>query len=240
MLWELTLPVFFGAFLALVTVLALMGKLHKLKRGPRAFVAWLNGGSACRARPYKKYKKHHVYNQRHHRQWRRPRVFPTTAAPAATTAAPASSMAPTAAAPATMAPTTMAPATMAPTSMAPVTAMPTVAPSTVAPATHSPSMTPTSTPIHSSSGLLHSKMTQVVESVKSRAPEIKAQIESRAPKIKASIKSRAPQLRAKIASRMPTKWSQKFAEVSTNMPDTLAPSSCAPHTWGTMGRSSAD
>lgn len=43
-LWDLSAPIFFGTFLALVAVIVLMGKAHKLLRGPKALLAWIDHG----------------------------------------------------------------------------------------------------------------------------------------------------------------------------------------------------
>lgn len=40
MFWELTTPIFMGTFMAMSLMLILMGKIHKLFRGPRMFFAW--------------------------------------------------------------------------------------------------------------------------------------------------------------------------------------------------------
>lgn len=73
-LWELTAPVFLGAFLALVCVLMLMGKTAKLLRGPRSLARWINGGS-CGPKTNKPYR----------RQWKRMRKWKAPETPRATT-----------------------------------------------------------------------------------------------------------------------------------------------------------
>ena len=72
-LWDLASPIFLGAFLALVSVIMLMGKTHKLLRGPKALLAWINGGRrACGRRRHAK-KKHRApaaRKQAMRRQWK--------------------------------------------------------------------------------------------------------------------------------------------------------------------------
>jgi hypothetical protein len=51
-LWELTPPIFLGAFLAVVALMLLTGTHGQLARGPRRLSAWLFGcpvhGGPCR------------------------------------------------------------------------------------------------------------------------------------------------------------------------------------------------
>lgn len=44
MIWELATPVFVGVLLALLAVIFLMGKAHKLTRGPKMLVRRLRAG----------------------------------------------------------------------------------------------------------------------------------------------------------------------------------------------------
>ena len=57
-LWELSAPVFVGTFLALVAVLMMMGKTHKLLRGPMALASWIAGGGERKHRCKKSYPKY--------------------------------------------------------------------------------------------------------------------------------------------------------------------------------------
>ena len=47
MLWPLVSPIFLGTFLALVAIIVLMGKAHKLTRGPRRAFGRMMYGSGC-------------------------------------------------------------------------------------------------------------------------------------------------------------------------------------------------
>lgn len=47
MLWPLVSPIFLGTFLALVAVILLMGKAHKLTRGPRRAFNRMMYGCGC-------------------------------------------------------------------------------------------------------------------------------------------------------------------------------------------------
>jgi len=125
-LWELSLPIFVGAFLALVVVIMLMGKTHKLLRGPRALVNWINGRDRCHAKVkkachMKKAKKAHrrpkwADRPALRRQWKRPRQWRRSSAPpAVTTSAPS-------------AVTTSVPAMVTPSATPKLVVVPTAAP----------------------------------------------------------------------------------------------------------------
>lgn len=75
-LWQTASPIFLGAFLALVAVIILMGKTHKLLRGPKALAAWINGDGGCRRKYGRKHGRKHGPAARKHdmrRQWKVPR-----------------------------------------------------------------------------------------------------------------------------------------------------------------------